>query len=29
MIDNQGEKCLPQGGLSQAQVIYEVIVEGA
>ncbi|ABN51396.1 MAG TPA: DUF3048 domain-containing protein [Hungateiclostridium thermocellum] len=28
MIDNQGEKCLPQGGLSQAQVIYEVIVEG-
>ncbi|WP_243467285.1 DUF3048 N-terminal domain-containing protein [Acetivibrio straminisolvens] len=28
MIDNQGTICLPQGGLSQAQVIYEVIVEG-
>jgi len=28
MIDNQGTKCLPQGGLDKAQVIYEVIVEG-
>jgi len=28
MIDNQGEKCLPQGGLSKAQIIYEIIVEG-
>ncbi len=28
MIDNQGERCLPQGGLSKAQVIYEIIVEG-
>lgn len=28
MIDNQGTICLPQGGMCQAQVIYEVIVEG-
>ncbi|HHV66017.1 MAG TPA: DUF3048 domain-containing protein [Peptococcaceae bacterium] len=28
MIDNQGTKCLPQGGLDKAQVIYEIIVEG-
>ncbi|HOJ09254.1 MAG TPA: DUF3048 domain-containing protein [Clostridiales bacterium] len=28
MIDNEGTKCLPQGGLHKAQVIYEIIVEG-
>ncbi|NLC68531.1 MAG: DUF3048 domain-containing protein [Clostridiaceae bacterium] len=28
MIDNEGTKCLPQGGLDKAQVIYEIIVEG-
>jgi len=28
MIDNQGTKCLPQGGIDKAQVIYEIIVEG-
>lgn len=28
MIDNQGSICLPQGGMSQAQVIYEAVVEG-
>lgn len=28
MIDNEGTKCLPQGGLNMAQVIYEIIVEG-
>jgi Protein of unknown function (DUF3048). len=28
MIDNQGKKVLPQGGLDLAQVIYEVVVEG-
>lgn len=28
MIDNQGERCLPQGGLDKAQIIYEIIVEG-
>lgn len=28
MIDNEGTKSLPQGGLDKAQVIYEVIVEG-
>lgn len=28
MIDNEGTKCLPQGGLNLAQIIYEVIVEG-
>lgn len=28
MIDNEGTKSLPQGGLDQAQLIYEVIVEG-
>ncbi len=27
MIDNQGDKVLPQGGISQAQIIYEIIVE--
>jgi len=28
MIDNEGTRCLPQGGLNLAQVIYEVIAEG-
>ncbi|NMA35080.1 MAG: DUF3048 domain-containing protein [Clostridiaceae bacterium] len=28
MIDNQGSKVLPQGGLDKAQIIFEVIVEG-
>lgn len=28
MIDNEGTRCLPQGGLHLAQVIYEIIVEG-
>lgn len=28
MIDNEGARSLPQGGLDRAQVIYEVIVEG-
>jgi hypothetical protein len=28
MIDNEGTKSLPQGGLHMAQVIYEVIAEG-
>ncbi len=28
MIDNEGTRSLPQGGLDQAQVIYEIIVEG-
>ncbi|MCL2165185.1 MAG: DUF3048 domain-containing protein [Oscillospiraceae bacterium] len=28
MIDNQGSRPLPHGGLDYAQVIYEVIVEG-
>jgi hypothetical protein len=28
MIDNEGTKSLPQGGLNKAQVIYEIIVEG-
>jgi len=28
MIDNEGVKSLPQGGLYKAQVIYEIIVEG-
>lgn len=28
MIDNEGTRCLPQGGLYKAQVIYEIIVEG-
>jgi len=27
MIDNQGDRVLPQGGISQAQLIYEIIVE--
>jgi hypothetical protein len=28
MIDNQGTRVLPQGGLNKAQIVYEVIVEG-
>lgn len=28
MIDNQGVRVLPQGGLDKAQIIYEIIVEG-
>lgn len=28
MIDNQGDRVLPQGGLCKAQLIYEAIVEG-
>ncbi len=28
MIDNEGTKCLPQGGLDMAQIIYEIVVEG-
>ncbi len=28
MIDNEGVKSLPQGGLDKAQIIYEIIVEG-
>ena len=28
MIDNEGTKSLPQGGLNKAQIIYEIIVEG-
>lgn len=28
MIDNEGTKCLPQGGLDKAQIIYEIVVEG-
>jgi hypothetical protein len=28
MIDNGGTKCLPQGGLDMAQIIYEILVEG-
>lgn len=28
MIDNEGTKSLPQGGLYKAQIIYEIIVEG-
>ncbi|NMA64843.1 MAG: DUF3048 domain-containing protein [Clostridiaceae bacterium] len=27
MIDNQGSKVLPQGGISQAQIVYEVLTE--
>jgi hypothetical protein len=27
MIDNQGDRVLPQGGIGQAQIIYEIIVE--
>ena len=27
MIDNQGDKVLPQGGISQAQIVYEMLVE--
>ncbi|MGI6085310.1 MAG: DUF3048 domain-containing protein [Acetivibrionales bacterium] len=27
MIDNQGDRVLPQGGISQAQIIYEILVE--
>ncbi|HOP72962.1 MAG TPA: DUF3048 domain-containing protein [Thermoclostridium caenicola] len=28
MIDNQGDKVLPQGGISQAQIVYEILTEG-
>jgi len=28
MIDNQGKRVLPQGGLDKAQLIYEITVEG-
>ncbi len=28
MIDNEGSRVLPQGGLDKAQIVYEVIVEG-
>jgi len=28
MIDNQGSRVLPQGGLDKAQIVYEIIVEG-
>jgi len=28
MIDNEGTRVLPQGGLDRAQLVYEVIVEG-
>jgi hypothetical protein len=28
MIDNEGARVLPQGGLDKAQVIYEILVEG-
>lgn len=28
MIDNEGTRVLPQGGLAFAQIIYEIIVEG-
>jgi hypothetical protein len=28
MIDNEGSRVLPQGGLHLAQIIYEIIVEG-
>ncbi len=27
MIDNQGDRVLPQGGISQAQIVYEILVE--
>jgi len=27
MIDNQGDRVLPQGGIGQAQLIYEILVE--
>jgi len=28
MIDNEGTRVLPQGGIDKAQIVYEVIVEG-
>ena len=28
MIDNEGSRVLPQGGLDKAQIVYEVVVEG-
>ncbi len=28
MIDNEGSKPLPQGGIKKAQIVYEIIVEG-
>ena len=27
MIDNEGSEVLPQGGLAQAQVVYEALTE--
>ena len=27
MIDNQGDRALPQGGISQAQIVYEILTE--
>lgn len=27
MIDNQGDRVLPQGGIAQAQIVYEILVE--
>lgn len=27
MIDNQGDKVLPQGGISRAQIVYEILTE--
>ncbi len=27
MIDNQGDRVLPQGGISQAQIVYEILTE--
>ncbi|NLU32549.1 MAG: DUF3048 domain-containing protein [Clostridiaceae bacterium] len=27
MIDNQGDKVLPQGGIAQAQIVYEILTE--
>ena len=29
MIDNEGTRVLPQGGLDKAQIVYEVIVRAA
>lgn len=28
LIDNEGTKCLPQGGIHRAQFVYEALVEG-
>lgn len=27
MIDNQGDRVIPQGGIGQAQIVYEILVE--